>query len=44
MHMSCPHTDPQNGCAKRIIRTIDDVMQSLMLQAIIPVAYWAAAL
>jgi hypothetical protein len=44
MCMSYPHTSSQNGCAERIIRTTNDIMQLLMFQASIPAAYWAEAL
>jgi hypothetical protein len=44
MHMSCPHTSPQNGCTELIIHTMNDVMQSLMFQASILAAYWVEAL
>jgi hypothetical protein len=39
MRMSCPHTSLQNGRAKRIIHTTNDVMRSLMFQASILAAY-----
>ena len=44
LRMSCPYTSPQNGKAERIIRTINDVVRSLLFQASIPPSYWAEAL
>jgi hypothetical protein len=44
MHLSCPHTSPQNGWAKRIIHSTNDIMRSLMFQASLPVVYWVEAL
>ena len=42
--MSCPYTSPQNGKAERIIRSINNVVRSLLFQASVPPAYWFAAL
>ena len=42
--MSCPYTSPQNGKAERIIRTINNVVRSLLFQASVPPAYWVEAL
>jgi len=36
LRMSCPHTSPQNGKAERIIRSINNVVRSLLFQASIP--------
>ena len=42
--MSCPYTSPQNGKAERIIRSINNVVRSLLFQASMPPSYWAEAL
>jgi hypothetical protein len=42
--MSCPYTSPQNGKAERMIRTTNDVMRPLLLQASLPARYWAEGL
>jgi hypothetical protein len=42
--MSCPYTSAQNGKAERIIRTINNVVRSLLFHASIPPIFWAAAL
>ena len=42
--MSCPYTSPQNGKAERIIRTINNVVRSLLFQASMPPVYWVEAL
>jgi hypothetical protein len=42
--MSCPYTSPQNGKVKRIIRTINNVIRTLLIQASLPGRYWAEGL
>uniref|UniRef100_A0A453GJS8 Integrase catalytic domain-containing protein n=1 Tax=Aegilops tauschii subsp. strangulata TaxID=200361 RepID=A0A453GJS8_AEGTS len=37
---SCPHTSPQNGNAERMIRTTNDVMRTLLLQANLTPPFW----
>jgi hypothetical protein len=44
LRMSCPYTSPQNGRAERMIRTMNDVLRSLLFQASLPAPYWAEAL
>jgi hypothetical protein len=39
--MSCPDTSPHNGKAERIIRSINNVIHTLLIQASLPVRYWA---
>jgi histone deacetylase 1/2 len=41
--MSCPYTSAQNGKAKRIIRTINNDVRSLLFHACVPPFFWAAA-
>jgi histone deacetylase 1/2 len=41
LRMSCPYTSPQNGKAERMIRTTNDVMHTLLIQASIPPRFWA---
>jgi hypothetical protein len=38
--MSCPYTSSQNGKAERIIRTINNVIRTLLIQASLPGRYW----
>jgi hypothetical protein len=38
--MSCPYTSPQNGKAERTLRTINNMICSLLFQASFPVRYW----
>jgi hypothetical protein len=33
LHMSCPYTSSQNGKTERMIRTTNDTMRTLLLQA-----------
>jgi hypothetical protein len=42
--MSCPYTSSQNGKAKHMIRTTNNVMRSLLFQASLPARYWAEGL
>jgi hypothetical protein len=42
--MSCPYTSAHNGKAERMIRTINNVVRSLLFQASVPPRFWAAAL
>jgi len=44
LRMSCPHTSPQNGHAERMIRSINNVVRSLLFQASMPPAYWVEGL
>jgi hypothetical protein len=34
--MSCPYTSPQNGKAERIIRSVNNVIRTLLIQASFP--------
>jgi hypothetical protein len=42
--MSYPYTSPQNGKAERIIRTINSVICTLLIQASLPGHYWVEGL
>jgi hypothetical protein len=42
--MSCPYTSTQNGKAKRILRTINNMRCSMLFQASIPARYWLEGL
>ena len=42
--MSCPYTSPQNGKAERMIRTTNNVMRTLLIQASLPPHFWAESL
>jgi hypothetical protein len=44
LRMSCPYTSPQNGKAKRIIRSINNVIHTLLIQTSLPGRYWAEGL
>jgi histone deacetylase 1/2 len=41
---SCPHTSPQNGKAERKIRTINNIIRTLLAHASIPPSFWHHAL
>jgi hypothetical protein len=41
---SCPHTSPQNGKAERKIRTINNIIRTLLAHASIPPIFWHHAL
>jgi hypothetical protein len=42
--MSCPYTSSQNGKTERIIRSINNVIRMLLIQASLPWRYWAEGL
>jgi hypothetical protein len=42
--MSCPYTSSQNGKAERMIRTTNDTIHTLLLQAHLLAHFWAKAL
>ena len=44
MRFSCPYTSSQNGTAERAIRSTNDVVRTLLIQANMPPKYWADAL
>jgi hypothetical protein len=44
LRMSCPYTSQQNGHAERILRTINNIVWSLLFQASLPPVYWADSL
>lgn len=41
---SCPHTSPQNGKAERTIRTINNMVRTLLSHASLPNSFWHHAL
>jgi hypothetical protein len=41
---SCPHTSPQNGKAERGIRSINDIIRTLLFQPHFKPDYWVEAL
>ncbi|KAG7600292.1 GAG-pre-integrase domain [Arabidopsis suecica] len=41
---SCPYTSQQNGHAERMLRTINNVARTFLLQASMPLTYWVEAL
>lgn len=42
--LTCPHISPQNGKTERHIRTTNDVVRMLLLQAALPPPFWVEAL
>lgn len=42
--MSCPYTSVQHGKAERAIRSLNNVVRSLLFQASLPPTYWVEAL
>ncbi|WVZ79627.1 hypothetical protein U9M48_027185, partial [Paspalum notatum var. saurae] len=44
LRMSCPYTSPQNGKAERMIRSINNIIRSLLFQASLPPCYWVEGL
>jgi hypothetical protein len=42
--LSCPYTSPQNGKAERSIRSINDVLRTLLFQAKLSPTFWVEAL
>jgi hypothetical protein len=39
-----PYTSPQNGKAERALRTINDIIRTLLIHSSMPPKYWAEAL
>jgi len=44
LRTSCPYTSAQNGKAERILRTLNNIVRTLLIHAAMPSAYWAEAL
>jgi hypothetical protein len=44
LRMSCPYTSQQNRKAERSLRTINNILHSLLFQASLPLVYWVEAL
>jgi transposase InsO family protein len=44
LRLTCPYTSPQNGRAERVLRTLNDGIRTLLLQASIPPNFWPDAL
>jgi transposase InsO family protein len=44
LRMSCPYTSPQNGKVERIIRSVNNVIRTLLIHASLPGRYWAEGL
>jgi hypothetical protein len=42
--MSCPYTSPQNGKAECIIRSVNNVICTLLIKAFLPGRYWVEGL
>ncbi|CAL9244028.1 unnamed protein product, partial [Arabidopsis halleri] len=41
---SCPYTSQQNGRAERMLRTINNLVRTLLIDASLPLTYWVEAL
>ncbi|KAL4561507.1 hypothetical protein LXL04_033674 [Taraxacum kok-saghyz] len=44
LRFSCPYTSQQNGKSERMIRTINNVIRTLLFHAHVPPQYWVEAL
>lgn len=44
LRMSCPHTSPQNGKAESMLRSLNNIVRSLLFQASLPSSFWVEAL
>jgi hypothetical protein len=44
LRMSCPYASPQNGKVERIIRSVNNVIRTLLIQPSLPGRYWAEGL
>jgi hypothetical protein len=44
LRISYPYTSPQNGKVERIIRSINNVIRTLLIHAFLPERYWAEGL
>ncbi|GJY07062.1 ribonuclease H-like domain-containing protein [Tanacetum coccineum] len=44
LRFSCPKTSQQNGKAERMIRTINNIIRTLLFQAHLPLTFWVEAL
>jgi hypothetical protein len=42
--LSCPYTSPQNGKAERKIRSINNIIRTLLIHASLPPSFWQYAL
>jgi transposase InsO family protein len=44
LRTSCPYTSAQNGKAERMLRTLNNVVRTLLIHAAMPASYWVEAL
>jgi hypothetical protein len=44
LHFSFPYTSPRNGKAERSLRTLNDIVRTLLLHALMQPKFWAEAL
>lgn len=44
IRFSCPHTSQQNGRTERMLRTINNLVRTLLIQASMPMSFWVEAL
>ena len=44
LRFSCPYTSPQNGKAERSLRTLNDIIRTLLIHSSMPPKFWAEAL
>lgn len=43
LRFSCPHTSQQNGRAERMLRTINNMIHTLLFKAAMPLDFWVEA-
>ena len=44
LRLSCPYTSQQNGKAECVLRTLNNIIRTLLIHAHMPPPYWAEAL
>ena len=44
LRLSCPYTSPQNGKAERVLRTLNNIIRTMLIHAHMPPPYWAEGL
>ena len=44
IRFSCPHTSQQNGRAERMLRTINNLVRTFLIQANMPITFWVESL
>jgi transposase InsO family protein len=44
LRLTCPYTSPQNGRAERVLRTLNDMVRTLLVDVALPLSFWPDAL